>query len=1182
MSGEGEFDHHPIASSTVVKKRKPEGWTQEQDTTFQENVPPNINSEGESSLSLWKYILPAKPPEMEEDFFMGHGQAFEGAHGPHIFSPPHLEAAAAAGRESGGDDRGPLDPIPGFVITNRNVLIRRHSTEQQETDVLSSEDCRKILSAPASMQIEEGTEDDDIPQPAPPPIEIPHFPSLYLTEGEENFLLDSVTPCMSPELGHKIEKNLGTPVEEETFQDTWILQDEDIDNLGDWELEQMGRTGGDQDNEQLVDRGDDGEDELEATANSAEVEVNVEVEDVLEGDQSTIIASPELEETSDASPEETSCDPDNQELLGNPDFREQFDTTEEQPPPTQKFDTVEEQTSTPHSVISSSEEPQEAVFSGDSEQESEHIGNSIISTIDDTHNTVYVDPSTMVSEVKCGDETALCEAFQSCYLNDKTTNITTEPVAVSPRVSQGSLNTVPFVDPENSITTESLCGNHGDNETLQTTTFLQNEEVTMTEMTDIQSPEVQLTYQNDDDDDDDDNDNDDQLKHSHPNFNDTVSPTHHHHPNFDETMSPPTKQYSYNPAYQHPDFSQTPVRKNHSILERVLNEDKKLSLAPTYTLKSPCAVGIARKFVLKIENMTDFWVQFSVSVDEDTKRVGFTTKDRLIVQPNYVEELPVSLVARQPGLCVGTVQLTANSVISGMLPSQQLSTKITAVAELPVLSVSPSHINYGVQVAAKEASFELTNNSKHELPLKIFLECDDDCLEVFSLSDPGTRYPTAVFSVCLPPGSVSVGHLEFFPCERYTECTGVVKVAVDCPNGAVLSSIPVRGTVGQYKLQIPSNQHSLAFKTSPGQPDSIIVNFRNTGNIATSVTLAVSRPFTVTPGHIPSLVPGEDGTCEVCYFPASTEHLTGDLALSIGNDEVVYKVPITASAVRRHIEKPALLANKSSVHFGGVDLGRQREECLVLQNGHSTSLVCLNLRIVSQTKVFYLVGESYTSSSKVTVLDAKQTSSRLWVDIGPLTSGSRNTGRVTLLNRGCRTAFVYGVVEEQEEEEGVWVNPAAVVIPPKQSLDVFVIQNAQNITSHKVAQLKLYCGDNLARRRFCHALNHLGSSSTSCDLPFDPTHEFLGTDPDTEILLPPENLGENDYIFEQKLFLSSIYQLYLRKRASDTKRCYILLLLLRVPGLAYGKPTRDCRIAISPALEKSPPTPSLRMELPSG
>eukprot|EP00116_Pleurobrachia_bachei_P002634 sb/3462896/ len=616
------------------------------------------------------------------------------------------------------------------------------------------------------MQIEE---DDDIPKQTPAPIDIPHFPSLYLTEGEENFLLDSVTPCMSPELGHlKPEIEKGTPVEEETFQDTWILQDEDIDNLGDWELERMGQAGGDEDNEQLVDRGDDGEVGSEATANCdeveahVEVEVNVEVEDVLEGDQSTIVASPE--ETSVASPDET--DPDNQELPGILDSRQQLDTTEEQPPPTQKFDTVEEQTSIPHSVICSSEELKEAVSGGDAEQESEHIGNSIISTIDGTQTTLYDDP--VITEVKRGDETALCEAFQSCYLNDKTTNLTTEPVTVSPRISQGSLNTVPFVDPENSITTESLCGNHGDNETIQTTTFLQNEEVTMTEMTDIQSPEVQLTYHDNDDDDDDD---DDKLKHSHPNFNDTVSPTPHHHPNFDETMSPPTKQYSYNPAYQHPDFSQTPVRKNHSILERVLNEDKKLSLAPTYTLKSPCAVGIARKFVLRIENMTDFWVQFAVSVDEETKRVGFTTKDRLIVQPNYVEELPVSLVARQPGLCVGTVQLTANSVISGMLPSQQLSTKITAVAELPVLSVSPSHINYGVQVAAKEASFELTNNSKHELPLKIFLECDDQCLEVFSLSDPGTRYPTAVFSVCLPPGSVSVGHLEFFPCERYTECT---------------------------------------------------------------------------------------------------------------------------------------------------------------------------------------------------------------------------------------------------------------------------------------------------------------------------------------------------------------------------------------------------------------------------
>eukprot|EP00116_Pleurobrachia_bachei_P002728 sb/3462990/ len=44
-------------------------------------------------------------------------------------------------------------------------------------------------------------------------------------------------------------------------------------------------------------------------------------------------------------------------------------------------------------------------------------------------------------------------------------------------------------------------------------------------------------------------------------------------------------------------------------------------------------------------------------------------------------------------------------------------------------------------------------------------------------------------------------------------------------------------------------------------------------------------------------------------------------------------------------------------------------------------------------------------------------------------------------------------------------------------------------------------------------------------------------------------------------------------RFGDLFKCIFTVLLLRVPGLAYGKPTRDYRRAISPALEKSPPTP---------
>ena len=35
------------------------------------------------------------------------------------------------------------------------------------------------------------------------------------------------------------------------------------------------------------------------------------------------------------------------------------------------------------------------------------------------------------------------------------------------------------------------------------------------------------------------------------------------------------------------------------------------------------------------------------------------------------------------------------------------------------------------------------------------------------------------------------------------------------------------------------------------------------GNLETSVTLGISRPFAVSPTYIPSLVPGEEVSCEV-------------------------------------------------------------------------------------------------------------------------------------------------------------------------------------------------------------------------------------------------------------------------------------------------------------------------------
>ena len=227
---------------------------------------------------------------------------------------------------------------------------------------------------------------------------------------------------------------------------------------------------------------------------------------------------------------------------------------------------------------------------------------------------------------------------------------------------------------------------------------------------------------------------------------------------------------------RHPSSNSSPeVRHHHSILDRILKDDyvpdKQIVIPPTYTVDQPCAVGITRKFPLTIENKTDLWVQCNISIDEVGKINGFSSQNRLIVPPLAEESLPVCLSAKQDGLCLGTVELTVNSVISGMLPEQYHSCKITAIAELPGLSMLPKEIKFGIQVENKEASYELTNSSNYELPLKIVLH-SEGLDEVFSLSDPMSKYPTAVFALVLPPEQSFVGYIEFCPYEQYDLCEG--------------------------------------------------------------------------------------------------------------------------------------------------------------------------------------------------------------------------------------------------------------------------------------------------------------------------------------------------------------------------------------------------------------------------
>ena len=367
----------------------------------------------------------------------------------------------------------------------------------------------------------------------------------------------------------------------------------------------------------------------------------------------------------------------------------------------------------------------------------------------------------------------------------------------SARYSLGSLNTVNYIDPENSMTTEALQTPGYVDETEFVPTIEENsgirqnnvatehdkesydkdeelEENMPSELKLERTDKIAFIKENSSPEKFDHVSSEEELDSGNVNLEaDSVSSEENNLRCDDENMAPDT---NHGKVERHPSFNNSlEIMHHHSILDRILKDDfaprKQIVISPSYTLEQPCAVGITKKFPVMIENKTDLWVQCSISVDEVGKMNGFSSQNRLIIPPLAEESLPVCLSAKQDGLCLGTVEVAVNSVISGMLPEQYHSCKITAIAELPGLSMLPKQIQFSIQVENKEASYELTNSSDYELPLKVVLH-SEGLDEVFSLSDPMSKYPTAVFTLVLPPHQLFVGHIEFCPYEQYSVCKG--------------------------------------------------------------------------------------------------------------------------------------------------------------------------------------------------------------------------------------------------------------------------------------------------------------------------------------------------------------------------------------------------------------------------
>ena len=381
------------------------------------------------------------------------------------------------------------------------------------------------------------------------------------------------------------------------------------------------------------------------------------------------------------------------------------------------------------------------------------------------------------------------------------------------RKSLGSSNTVPFIDPDASMTTEALstpdfsCADRFSVAQLARDSALEflASEQGVDEMSDLENKSIEkaatISLSQDthvldeihddiadagtDDSIDDDTDVLDNVIDAENTINDvedvlTLQKSQYlTQSNLEESNNTPHNRTADHATPEkvrkHPSFN-SPELQNHSILDRILKDEhttseKQIIVPPTHTIDQACAVGIVRKFSLSLQNKTALWVQCSIGVDEVGKMNGYSTQTRMIIPPLADETLPVCLSAKQDGLCVGTVELTINSVISGMLAEQFYNCKVTAIAELPGLEMAPSELDFGIQIENKESSYEIRNTSDYELPLKVVLK-SDGLDEVYSLSDPVSKYRTAMFALVLQPRQVFLGHIEFCPYEQYTLCKG--------------------------------------------------------------------------------------------------------------------------------------------------------------------------------------------------------------------------------------------------------------------------------------------------------------------------------------------------------------------------------------------------------------------------
>eukprot|EP00731_Ephydatia_muelleri_P026161 Em0018g261a len=582
------------------------------------------------------------------------------------------------------------------------------------------------------------------------------------------------------------------------------------------------------------------------------------------------------------------------------------------------------------------------------------------------------------------------------------------------------------------------------------------------------------------------------------------------------------------------------------------------------TFDPTCCVGGALTTQVVLNNEGDRWMQSSLELTAlrkdgveclaDEKCKVFALQPRCFIGPHKSEIVKITFRPFLPGTYRGELTVTSRLVVedasSTVLTRGQGPPLLDyglvlagTSSSLPLRLINHGHadISLGLVISAAptltQTCLSFGDGSK-SLPAQLHPSASSSCTSLYITLPPKKDMPEMLctlimhhktFAVVCRRRMIVILSIVTFkaPKKHYQEleATGPleeISAHVDCMIDGVgtgpLFSVPIKATVGVARLHVPRSLMTLSLSCLAGSTVTRAVPLKNAGNVPILVKLKTSEKaahFSVYP-EVLHLEVNQEAQVSVQFAPPTGLTTNeGLLMMYIDPSGPNYEMKLHGTAVEsQSAEKCLLSCNKSSLYWGGVNVGDSRPLKLVIRNSFPYEVPLrvslrdplsafqlhdlpdqditihpeeqLPLHVVfapSVAKVFVnaldIYDQMHSKKFKIPLCGYGGTSDVELVNI-PKSSGGYllDLGQDRELH--CEGAMLPRYVQFGESSSPlppsqVAVSPAEFILPPQASKELVVIFTGEPKPSappgSPLAQLVFFTGDEIVRERFVRAMS---------------------------------------------------------------------------------------------------------------